>query len=102
MWDIVLSSPDMAQRGKSGRTTPKGSGRRIQADASNRYTPPVHHPPKVSPMWVPILMFSLFALGALTIVLNYMNLLPGDADSKYLILGLALVTGGFVTATNLH
>jgi hypothetical protein len=92
----------MAARRKSGRTTPKGTGSNARAEASSRYTPPLHHPPKVSPVWVPILMFSLFALGAVTIVLNYLNLLPGDADSKYLILGLGLVTSGFVTATMLH
>jgi hypothetical protein len=99
----------MAERRNRGRTTPKGTGGaskgtrgQTRTEASSRYTPPVHHPPKVSPVWVPILMFSLFALGALTIVLNYLNVLPGDADSKYLVLGLGLVTSGFVTATMLH
>jgi hypothetical protein len=92
----------MTERRKNGRTTPKGTGSRLPPETSSRYTPPVHHPPKVSPVWVPILMFGLFGLGALTIVLNYLNLLPGDADSKYLMLGLVLVTGGFVTATKLH
>ncbi|MGE0796538.1 MAG: hypothetical protein AB7H43_08305 [Acidimicrobiia bacterium] len=90
----------MTERRKGGRTTPKGTG--AGPESTGRYTPPVHQPPKVSPIWVPVLMFALFGLGALTIVLNYMNLLPGDADSKYLVLGLLLVTGGFVTATNLH
>jgi hypothetical protein len=112
MADIVLSSPDMAERGKSGRTTPKGTtvsrtgGRPVvrpaTPDGSGRYTPPAFQPRKVSPVWVPILMFTLFGLGALSIVLNYIGILPGAPTSWYLVGGLGLVTGGFVTATNLH
>ena len=101
----------MTERGKSGRTTPKGtavsrrSGRAVAgptAETSGRYTPPAFQPRKVSPVWVPILMFTLFGLGALSIVLNYIGILPGAPTSWYLVGGLALVTGGFVTATNLH
>jgi hypothetical protein len=98
----------MTERRKSGRTTPKGStgaraaSRRVVPDTSGRYTPPMYHAPKVSPMWVPILMFSLFGMGAAAIVLNYIGILPGAPTSWYLVLGLGLVTGGFVTATNLH
>jgi hypothetical protein len=44
-------------------------------------------------------MFVLFGLGVLTIILNYMNALPGDASNGYLFLGLGFVTGGFMTAT---
>jgi hypothetical protein len=47
-------------------------------------------------------MFTLLALGVLTIILNYVNLLPGDANNGYLLLGLGLITGGFVVATNYH
>ncbi|MDP8987581.1 MAG: hypothetical protein M3N11_04450, partial [Actinomycetota bacterium] len=57
---------------------------------------------KVSPRWVPALMFLLLALGAVVILLNYFTLLPGGADNRYLLLGLALITGGFVTATRYH
>ena len=51
---------------------------------------------------VPILMFTLLGLGVITIVLNYMNLLPGDASNGYLLLGLGFITGGFITATYYH
>ena len=47
-------------------------------------------------------MFALLGLGVMTIMLNYLNLLPGDADNKYLLLGLGFITGGFITATNFH
>jgi len=74
----------------SGRVTPK---------PSSRYTPPIPRTEKVSPKWVPILMFGLLILGMLTIVLNYLELLPGGADNWYLLAGLGLITGGFITST---
>jgi hypothetical protein len=104
----------MAQRKASdrrttGRVTPKGSGRKSAAPekldagiASGRYTPPIPREQKVSPWWVPALMFALLGLGVVVIILNYVGLLPGDTKNSYLLLGLALITGGFVTATNYH
>ena len=68
--------------------------------ASSRYTPPV--PAKVkgpSPVWVPILLFGLLILGALFIMLNYMQLLPGSPRNLYLLLGLASILGGIMVAT---
>src|SRR4051812_34387385 len=82
-----------------GRVTPKGGDRA----AHGRYTPPIPHEQKVSPMWVPIVMFTLLGAGALVIVLNYLNLFPGEESSNwYLLLGLGLITGGFATATQYH
>ncbi len=111
MTDIVLSSPAMTERRKSGRTTPKGTvttksgakgpSRRV-TEPTGRYTPPARHAPKVSPVWVPILMFACFGLGAVMIVLNYVNLLPASPTSWYLVGGLGLVTAGFAIATRLH
>ncbi len=96
----------MADRKKGSRVTPKGgrvAGPRPQApQAGGRYTPPIPRDARVSPMWVPVLMFTLLGIGVLTILANYLNLLPGDADNKYLLLGLAFITGGFITATNFH
>jgi hypothetical protein len=92
-----------------GRVTPKGTrpGGRPPAEgrapsASTRYTPPVPREEKVSPRWVPVVMFGLLVLGALVIILNYLGALPGDADNRYLLVGLALITGGFLTATRYH
>jgi hypothetical protein len=102
MADIVLSSPAVAERRKTGRVTPRRTDTHRAGEPAGRYTPPIPHDQKVSPPWVAVLMFALLGLGALTIVLNYMNLLPGEADNKYLLLGLGFITGGFVTATKLH
>ena len=79
-----------ARPAPGGRTTPKGSG---------RYTPPIPKEQKVSPRWVPVLMFGLLILGMLVIVCNYLEVLPGDAKNQYLFVGLGLITAGFVTAT---
>jgi hypothetical protein len=48
-------------------------------------------------------MFTLLCLGVLVIILNYVNMLPGDkASNGYLLLGLGFITSGFVVATNYH
>ena len=85
---------------RSGRVTPKGGGSRYTPPApSARYTPPIPKEYKVSPRWVPVLMFVLLGAGVLTILSNYLGLLPGGAKNTYLLIGLALITGGFITAT---
>ncbi|HSH22688.1 MAG TPA: cell division protein CrgA [Acidimicrobiales bacterium] len=97
----------------TGRTTPKGTGGRPSAARgtpragrqpapSGRYTPPILKERKVSPRWVPVVLFGFLLSGAAVIVLNYLSLLPGEADNRYLLLGLALITGGFITATKYH
>ena len=81
----------------TGATGASPSGR--VAPASGRYTPPVVRTQKVSPRWVPALMFALLGLGVLVIILNYLDVLPGGSDNRYLLGGLAAITAGFVTAT---
>jgi hypothetical protein len=51
-----------------------------------------------SPWWVPALMFLLLIAGALLIMTNYMGVF-GDASNVRLVIGLALILGGIVTAT---
>ena len=93
----------MAERRRTGRTTPKGGRTTSRAqEPQGRYTPPIPRETKVSPRWVPVLMFVLLGLGVATIFLNYVNLLPGDASNGYLLLGLGFITGGFIVATNYH
>ena len=52
-----------------------------------------------SPMWVPVLMFTLLGIGVIVILLNYVQLLPGATDNWYLLLGLGSILGGIMTAT---
>jgi hypothetical protein len=83
---------------EGGRVTPKGGA---TAAPSARYTPPVTRKQDMpSPPWVPVLMFALLGLGVLVIVLNYVSLLPGgEVNNWYLVLGLVLILGGIITAT---
>jgi len=94
--------PPSAKAGSSAKAGPTTSGR-VTPKATNRYTPPVPRSQKVSPKWVPIVMFTALGLGMLVILANYVSLLPGDGPSNmYLLLGLVLITIGFVTATKFH
>jgi hypothetical protein len=91
--DADADTRDARDKKASGRVTPKGTG---------RYTPPTPKEYRVSPRWVPVLMLALLISGMLVIISNYLpgaGILPGDTDNKYLLVGLGLITGGFITAT---
>jgi hypothetical protein len=85
---------------QGGRVTPKGGPASAhRPEASRRYTPPVPQEYKVSPRWVPILMFTLLAIGLVVIFCNYLGVLPGGTKNTYLLVGLASILGGIITAT---
>jgi Cell division protein CrgA len=88
---------------KGGRVTPKGGPKAVAKTTTptttGRYTPPIPKAYKESPKWVPVLLLAFLALGMLTIVGNYLGLLPGGAKNGYLFVGLGLITCGFITAT---
>ena len=97
------------RKAESGRVTPKSrtSGNPAaraksapsEATATGRYTPPDHSRAKLpSPWWVPALMFGLLGLGALIIVLNYLGGL-GSVSNVKLVIGLVLILGGIIAAT---
>ena len=83
----------------TGRTTPKGTKPGEHPDASSRYTPPVPTEYKVSPRWVPIMMFALLAIGSVLIIVNYLGVLPGGTNNTYLLVGLGLILASIITAT---
>jgi hypothetical protein len=104
------AAPGARKPGRSrsgGRVTPKGGNAPVKKvrnlsspEGSTRYTPPSHRPEDLpSPTWVPVLMFSLFGLGMVTILGNYVELLPGAVSNWYLLLGLGFILGGIITAT---
>ena len=87
---------DTTERFASGRVTRSKS---VPAP-SPRYTPPADRSYELpSPTWVPVLMFTLLALGIVVIILNYIELLPGAVHNGYLLAGLGLILGGIITAT---
>ncbi len=68
----------------------------------SRYTPP---PPKKAPaskLWVPVTMFTMMLCGIVVVILNYLELLFGEASNNFLFVGLGLITGGFILSTNLR
>ncbi|HZA76870.1 MAG TPA: cell division protein CrgA [Acidimicrobiales bacterium] len=88
------------RRVPSGRVTAKGTTpASSRPNASTRYTPPIPREVKVSPTWVPVLMFALLGIGALLILLNYLDVLPGGTSNAYLGGGLAGICGGIIVAT---
>ncbi len=72
------------------------------AEASSRYTPPIPKEVRMSPTWVPVLMFALLGLGTLIILLYYLGFVPGGRNNWYLFAGLSAVLGGLFTATKYH
>jgi hypothetical protein len=91
----------LGKKAGGGRVTAAKPGR-VTPSPSGRYTPPIPRDVKVSPRWVPVVMGAMLLLGATVIILNYIELLPGSASNGYLLVGLALITGGFITATQWH
>lgn len=99
---------------EGGRVTPKGGtvakrDPKAPAAAQGRYTPPIPREQKVSPVWVPVLMFTFLGLGLLLIFCNYLGLVPGfipglpdDTSNLYLLGGLVFILAGIITATNYH
>lgn len=57
---------------------------------------------KISPVWIPVLMFALLAIGSIMIILNYLDVLPGGTSNWYLLGGLGLILMGIITATQFH
>ncbi len=106
------AKPVVKKKVVSKRVTPKGGGQAgataskahapggKDAPESTRYTPPsAKYAQAPSPPWVPVLMFTLLGLGCLVIVLNYARVF-GEPDNWRLVIGLAAILGGIITATN--
>lgn len=96
------------RRLQGGRVTPKGGAPARSAkaaaaapEASGRYTPPIPRSVKVSPIWVPVLMFALLGVGTLVILVNYTGAL-WTTSNWYLLGGLASILAGIIAATQYH
>jgi hypothetical protein len=79
---------------------PKSKGRRKPKRIVS--APPVAKSEKVSPKWYVVLMFSLMAVGVLTIMANYLGILPGGQRSLFLYGGLGAIAVGFIMTLNYH
>jgi len=94
------------RRVQGGRTTPKGGGSSRPAKSSEpvqsaRYTPPIPREVRISPTWVPVLMFVFLGVGTLVILVNYTGAV-WDTSNWVLLGGLAAILAGIITATQYH
>ena len=91
-----MSQKPNKRRVSGSRVTPKGT-------RPDGYTPDTvshtgHEDLPPSPTWVPVLMFGLLGLGVLVILFNYVGSL-WDTSNPILLLGLGMILGGIITAT---
>jgi hypothetical protein len=98
----ATSGPGKAQkkgRSSGGRTTAAGTKPSVQ---STRYTPPVPKNAKTSPRWFGLVIIAMFVLGALVVILNYADLLPGGVNNAWLIAAIGFIFIGLIMATRYH
>jgi len=67
-----------------------------------RYTPPPPKKAPPSPLWFGVAITTCLLVGLVIVVTNYIGLLPGDAENRYLIIGLVFISAGFMMATGYH
>ena len=92
---------DLSDLDRQARTVERAPKPTNVNEPSGRYTAPIPRETKVSPVWVPILMFAFLGIGTLLILLNYTGVL-WDTSNWILIGGLALILAGIITATQFH
>lgn len=85
-------------RAHRGATT----GRYMTAEQKGRYTRPIPKDTRRSPRWFGPLVVGLLLLGALLLVGNYLQFLPGAVSAWYLVAGVVAICAGFVLATRLR
>ena len=80
----------------AGRVTAKGTRPDNYTPDRQTHTGFDGQPP--SPIWVPILLFSLLGLGMATIIANYLGVF-WDTSNVVLLGGLGLILAGIIAAT---
>ena len=84
------------RRVPAGRVTAKGTRPENYKPDQQTHTGFDTQPP--SPIWVPILLFSLLGLGMATIIANYLGVF-WDTSNVVLLGGLGFILAGIITAT---
>ena len=93
----AMSDKPAKRRVSGGRVTPKGT--RPEGYTSDTFSHTgLDDQRDPSPMWVPVLMFSLLGGGIAVILLNYVGSI-WDTSNAILLLGLGMILGGIITAT---
>ena len=86
------------------KSTPKAGsrknvGRYVAPEARGKVTARRPVGEDHSPKWYGWLIVALLGVGMLTVILNYLSVLPGSVSSWYLIGGLVVMFAGFYLAT---
>jgi hypothetical protein len=81
---------------------PQSKQRPKQQGKKTRYTPPPPKKAPPSPLWFGVAITTFLLVGLVIVVTNYIGLLPGDAENRYLIIGLVFISAGFMMATGYH
>lgn len=99
--DKSAASSTPKQPRVSKRVTVPGAKQGARTDGGSGRVTAGRNTPRPSPPWVPVLMFSLWALGLVLIMLNYMEVLPNTdgLSGWYLVAGLGSILGGILVAT---
>jgi len=66
----------------------------------SRYTPPPPKKKPASPLWVGVAITTLLLAGLSVVVTNFFCQHTANAENRYLILGLVLISTGFMMATS--
>lgn len=95
----------VAEKAAKAADAAKDAAEKVPAyQSSGRYTAPTPRELKAdapTKPWVAPVMFALLGIGLLSIILNYVGLLPGAPSNWYLLGGLVGITLGFMVATQL-
>ena len=91
-----MSQKPAKRRVSGGRVTPKGT--RPDGYTADTVSHTGHQDLPPSPTWVPVLMFGLLLGGVIVIVVNYVGSI-WDTSNAILLVGLGMILGGIITAT---
>jgi hypothetical protein len=81
---------------------PKSKGRQKRTGTRYQLEPARKQKSTSSPRWYGPLVLGVMGLGVITIVANYMGLIPGTdrtAENLWLFVGLGLIGVGFIGTT---
>ncbi len=91
-----MADKPQKRRVSGGRVTPKGT--RPEGFQHDTMSHTGHRDMAESPLWVPVLLFGLLFGGVAVILLNYVGSF-WDTSNVILLVGLGMILGGIVTAT---
>lgn len=78
------------------------TGKYLSPEARGAYTAPLSRYAHQSPPWYGWAVVGVFVVGLVSIVLNYLNALPGGTSVWYLFVGILIIFAGFALMMRYH